>query len=176
MAKDMDIGNPLALRPREGRSWLERRTMEDLQLTEEERRTKAVFLKFQAILNKLTPQKFRALAEKTLQLPINTEERLSGVVDRIFRRALIMEGPNYSVAYANLCRVMALLKVETAGTEGKTNVITFFRKLMTKCQQEFDKDKHYDEEREVMVKAIEEAATVSCFFPSTSSNARLLSA
>ena len=144
------------------------------EFAEEDKETKAVFLKFQGILNKLTPQKFQALAEKTLQLPINTEERLSGVIDKIFRKAL--EEPNFSVAYANLCRVMAPLKVETAGAEGKTNVITFRRKLLTKCQQEFEKDKHYDEEREVMVKAIEEAATVSCVFPSTSSNARLLSA
>ena len=49
-----------------------------------ETQTQELFHKFQGILNKLTPQKFQALAEQALKLEINSEERLSGCVDKIF--------------------------------------------------------------------------------------------
>ena len=45
-----------------------------------------IYGKFQGFLNKLTPQKFQVLAEQALQLEINTEERLKGVVDKIFTK------------------------------------------------------------------------------------------
>ena len=37
-------------------------------------------------MNKLTPQKFKELAEKALALPINTEDRLRGCIDKIFQK------------------------------------------------------------------------------------------
>ncbi len=49
-----------------------------------ETQTQELFHKFQGILNKLTPQKFQALSEQALKLEINSEERLSGCVDKIF--------------------------------------------------------------------------------------------
>ncbi len=49
-----------------------------------EAQTQELYCKFQRILNRLTPQKFRALAEQALKLEINSEERLSGCVDKIF--------------------------------------------------------------------------------------------
>ena len=54
------------------------------ELSEEERETKEIFRKFQGILNKLTPQKFKDLAEQALKLPISNPERLKGCVDKIF--------------------------------------------------------------------------------------------
>ena len=39
--------------------------------------------------------------------------------------------------------------------------LTFRRLLLTKCQQEFEKDKQEDEEREAMQKGVEAAETVS---------------
>ena len=57
-----------------------------LELTEEQKETLEVFRKFQSILNKLTPQKFTKLVDATLQLKINTEERLKGVIDKIFTK------------------------------------------------------------------------------------------
>ena len=45
--------------------------------------------------------------------------------------------------------------------EGKMKFTTFRRVLLTKCQQEFEKDKRDDEEREEMLTAIEKAETVS---------------
>eukprot|EP00731_Ephydatia_muelleri_P015444 Em0008g1164a len=128
-----------------------------LELTEEQKETQEVFRKFQSILNKLTPQKFQKLADATLQLNINTEERLKGVIDKIFTKAL--EETNYSEVYANLCRVLAPLAVETVKAEGKPQTVTFRRLLLTKCQQEFEKDMQEDEERETMQKGVETTET-----------------
>ena len=49
-------------------------------------KTTKLFRKFQGILNKITPQKFKVLAEQALMLEINTEKRLEGVTDMIFTR------------------------------------------------------------------------------------------
>lgn len=52
-------------------------------LSEEERETERLFRKLQGILNKLTPQKFQALAEQALKLKIDSQQRLNGCTDRI---------------------------------------------------------------------------------------------
>ena len=101
-----------------------------------------------------------------------------------------LKEPNFSVAYANLCRVMSTViflflsfssllglsmsltaipsfvqtKVEVMKVEdGKETQghTTFRRELLTKCQREFEKDKKDDEEREKMLAAINAAETVS---------------
>ena len=43
-----------------------------------------MFRKFVGILNELTPQKFETLANQALEMPIDSEDRLKGCVDRIF--------------------------------------------------------------------------------------------
>ena len=55
-------------------------------LSEEEKTTTEMYRKFQAILNKLTPQKFQTLAEQAVMLTIDTKERLEGVVNKIFTK------------------------------------------------------------------------------------------
>ena len=45
--------------------------------------------------------------------------------------------------------------------EGRAKVITFRHVLLTRCQQEFEKDKKDDEEREKMLIAIKETEDVS---------------
>ena len=57
--------------------------------------------------------------------------------------------------------MLSPLKVEVI-FEGKPKFTTFRRVLLTKCQQEFEKDKRDDEERERMLVAIEGASSVSC--------------
>ena len=47
---------------------------------------KELFREVAAILNKLTPQKFKTLIEQFFELKIDTPERLEGVVDRIFEK------------------------------------------------------------------------------------------
>ena len=70
--------------------------------------------------------------------------------------------PIFSIAYANLSKVMSTIKVEVpTEPEGKIKVITFRRVLLTKCQREFEKDKRDDEEREKILNAIKETEDVS---------------
>ena len=71
-----------------------------------------------------------------------------------------MEEPSFSIAYANLCKVMSPIKVEVVSEEGKTRHTNFRRMLLTKCQKEFEKDKKDDENLEAMLKEIEKAETV----------------
>ena len=69
--------------------------------------------------------------------------------------------PKYGIAYANLCKVLSPLNVDRVLPDGKAKSTNFRRVLLTKCQQEFEKDKKDDEETEKMLKAIEAAETVS---------------
>lgn len=57
-----------------------------------------------SILNKLTPQMFQQLMKQVMELSIDTEERLKGVIDLVFEKAI--SEPNFSVAYANMCRCL----------------------------------------------------------------------
>ena len=58
-----------------------------------------------SILNKLTPQMFNQLMKQVSELTIDTEERLKGVIDLVFEKAI--DEPSFSVAYANMCRCLA---------------------------------------------------------------------
>ena len=57
--------------------------------SEESLKTAELFRKFQGILNKITPQTFKVLAEQALMLEINTKERLEGVTDIIFSQVRV---------------------------------------------------------------------------------------
>jgi len=64
-----------------------------------------LFRKVRSILNKLTPQKFNQLMKQVTDLTIDTEERLKGVIDLVFEKAI--DEPSFSVAYGNMCRCLA---------------------------------------------------------------------
>lgn len=68
-------------------------------------KTQALFKQVRSILNKLTPQKFQQLMKQVTDLTIDTEERLKGVIDLTFEKAI--SEPNFSVAYANMCRCLS---------------------------------------------------------------------
>ena len=73
-----------------------------------------------------------------------------------------IQEPKYSIAYANLCKVMSTIKVELPSEErGEQKFLRFRRVLLTKCQQEFEKDKKEDEKRENMLDAIKKMDDVS---------------
>lgn len=71
-------------------------------------RPQELFRKVRSILNKLTPQKFNQLMKQVTDLTIDTEERLKGVIDLVFEKAI--DEPSFSVAYANMCRCLATVK------------------------------------------------------------------
>ena len=72
-----------------------------------------------------------------------------------------MKGSKYSVAYANLCKVMSTIKVEYTAEDGHPRIYIFRRILLTKVQREFEKTKEDDEEREGLLRAIEATQDVS---------------
>ncbi|KAL4647031.1 eukaryotic translation initiation factor 4 gamma 1 isoform X1 [Arapaima gigas] len=104
-------------------------------------RTQDLFRRVRSILNKLTPQMFQQLMKQVTELTIDTEERLKGVIDLIFEKAI--SEPNFSVAYANMCRCLIGLKVPTIDKPGTT--VNFRKLLLNRCQKEFEKDKDDDE-------------------------------
>lgn len=67
-----------------------------------------LFRKVRSILNKLTPQMFTQLMKQVTDLTINTEERLKGVIDLVFEKAI--DEPSFSVAYANMCHCLATVR------------------------------------------------------------------
>lgn len=78
---------------------------EEVEDDEPERiKTQELFKRLRSILNKLTPQKFQELMKQVTELTIDTEERLKGAIDLIFEKAI--SEPNFSVAYANMCRCL----------------------------------------------------------------------
>ncbi|XP_078614815.1 eukaryotic translation initiation factor 4 gamma 3-like isoform X9 [Branchiostoma floridae x Branchiostoma japonicum] len=102
----------------------------------EEKVTDEVFEKMQGILNKLTPQNFQTLCQQVLDLDIVTEERLKGVIDLVFEKAITE--PNFSAAYANMCRCLIHLKVPMKDNPKQT--VNFRKLLLNRCQREFERD------------------------------------
>ncbi|KAM9315869.1 eukaryotic translation initiation factor 4 gamma 1 isoform 1-T2 [Gastrophryne carolinensis] len=118
-------------------------------------KTQELFRRVRSILNKLTPQMFQQLMKQVTELAIDTEDRLKGVIDLIFEKAI--SEPNFSVAYANMCRCLMGLKVPTADKPGVT--VNFRKLLLNRCQKEFEKDKDDDEVFEKKQKELDAAAT-----------------
>ncbi|XP_033113712.1 eukaryotic translation initiation factor 4 gamma 3-like isoform X2 [Anneissia japonica] len=103
---------------------------------DEELQTQDVNRKFTGILNKLTPQNFQKLTNQALELQINTEERLKGVIDLVFEKAL--SEPNFSVAYAHMCRMLSQIEVPIADKPGQ--LVQFRKLLLNRCQREFESE------------------------------------
>uniref|UniRef100_A0A672ZTX1 Eukaryotic translation initiation factor 4 gamma 1 n=1 Tax=Sphaeramia orbicularis TaxID=375764 RepID=A0A672ZTX1_9TELE len=114
-------------------------------------KTQDLFKRVRSILNKLTPQKFQQLMKQVTELTIDTEERLKGVIDLTFEKAI--SEPDFSVAYANMCRCLMGLRVPTTDKPGTT--VNFRKLLLNRCQKEFEKDKDDDEIFEKKQKELE---------------------
>lgn len=72
-----------------------------------------LFRKVRSILNKLTPQMFNQLMKQVTDLTVDTEERLKGVIDLVFEKAI--DEPSFSVAYANMCRGLVMVRLDEVG-------------------------------------------------------------
>uniref|UniRef100_A0A670ZVA8 Eukaryotic translation initiation factor 4 gamma 3 n=1 Tax=Pseudonaja textilis TaxID=8673 RepID=A0A670ZVA8_PSETE len=118
-------------------------------------KTQELFRKVRSILNKLTPQMFNQLMKQVTDLTVDTEERLKGVIDLVFEKAI--DEPSFSVAYANMCRGLVMLKVPMADKPGST--VNFRKLLLNRCQKEFEKDKADDDVFEKKQKELEAATT-----------------
>nr|KAG5693281.1 hypothetical protein BaRGS_011602 [Batillaria attramentaria] len=86
------------------------------------------------ILNKLTPEKFDKLSLELLNVGIDTQVILKGVILLIFDKAL--EEPKYSNLYAQLCHRLC---EDVPNFEPPSSSISSFRRLLlNKCQDEFE--------------------------------------
>ena len=109
--KAKDAWKPTAKKPaRSGRTGEESEENDSENL-----KTQELFKRVRSILNKLTPQKFQQLMKQVTELTIDTEERLKGVIDLTFEKAI--SEPNFSVAYANMCRCLMGVSGATHRTE-----------------------------------------------------------
>ncbi|XP_063071902.1 E3 ubiquitin-protein ligase Midline-1-like isoform X2 [Engraulis encrasicolus] len=100
-------------------------------------KTEELFCKVRSILNKLMPQTFQKLMKQVYQLTIDTEERLKGVIELVFEKAI--GEPNFSVAYANMCRCLMGLKVPI--TDKPSTTVNFRKLLLNRCKNEFERNK-----------------------------------
>jgi translation initiation factor 4G len=66
-----------------------------------------VFREVRNILNKLTRQNFVKLTGDLINLPINNEDRLKGLVEIIYEDSINSE--IYTEIYANICKVRNLV-------------------------------------------------------------------
>uniref|UniRef100_A0A667YE19 Eukaryotic translation initiation factor 4 gamma 3 n=1 Tax=Myripristis murdjan TaxID=586833 RepID=A0A667YE19_9TELE len=136
-------------------AWKPGMKREGLTEDPETQKTQELFRKVRSILNKLTPQMFHQLMKQVTDLTIDTEERLKGVIDLVFEKAI--DEPSFSVAYGNMCRCLATLKVPM--TDKPSNTVNFRKLLLNRCQKEFEKDKVDDVVFERKQKELDSAAS-----------------
>lgn len=130
-------------------------------LSEEELKTEALYKKVRSVLNKLTPQKFNTLVEQVRSLEINTPERLQGVINLVFEKAV--DEPSFSVEYALMCKELGMMEV--AGANNQDSSVNFKKLIITRCQKEFEKNPIDDVERKRKIKEIEECADPVSILP-----------
>ncbi|XP_018344628.1 PREDICTED: eukaryotic translation initiation factor 4 gamma 3 isoform X1 [Trachymyrmex septentrionalis] len=126
--------------------------LKQLNQTEEEAKSEALYKRVRSVLNKLTPQKFSTLVEQVRSLPIDTQERLQGVINLVFEKAV--DEPSFSVEYALLCKELA--QMEVAGYEGQDSSVSFKKLIITRCQKEFEKNPIDDVARNRKLKEIDD--------------------
>ncbi|KAL4224789.1 Eukaryotic translation initiation factor 4 gamma 2 [Mactra antiquata] len=93
-----------------------------------------VFRKVRGILNKLSPEKFDKLSLELLNVGIDSQVILKGIILLIFEKAL--DEPKYSSVYAKLCHQLC---EDAPNFESPESAISTFRRLLlNKCQDEFE--------------------------------------
>ncbi|XP_060075672.1 eukaryotic translation initiation factor 4 gamma 3-like isoform X2 [Ylistrum balloti] len=147
----VSIGQDVTLH-KAGDAWKPQKSTDKVE-DPEDKKTEILYKKARGILNKLTPQKFQTLVKQMSELEIDTEERLKGVTDHVFEKAV--SEPGFSVAYASMCRYLAMIKVPSKTKQGE--FVNFRAILLTRCQKEFEKDKDTEQEMERRRKEIKEA-------------------
>jgi len=111
--------------------------------------------KVRSILNKLTPQKFETLVNQFQELAIDSEAKLGNCMELVFEKAV--DEPAFSVAYAQMCKVMQMKKVPIEGQEEQ--FVNFRKLLISRCQREFEKDYMGDLDRDQYIKDMNDAKT-----------------
>ncbi|XP_056906315.1 eukaryotic translation initiation factor 4 gamma 3-like [Takifugu flavidus] len=101
---------------------------------------------FRGILNKLTPERFESLMKQVDELNINNEETLNAVIELIVNKALTEQ--SYSATYAKMCHHLKGLMVSSRSSDG---FIYFHKRLLQRCQMEFENGLLKEKENNVSV-------------------------
>nr|KAF7435190.1 hypothetical protein H0235_003381 [Vespula pensylvanica] len=131
--------------------------MKQLDLSEEDAKTEALYKRVRSVLNKLTPQKFNTLIDQVRSLTIDTQERLQGVINLVFEKAV--DEPSFSVAYALMCKELAMMEAsggDKSGGKQAESSVTFRKLIISRCQKEFEKNPIDEVSRASKIKEIEE--------------------
>lgn len=115
------------------RRWIPVSVVQATSFSNQSERNDAIFRKVRGILNKLTPEKFDKLSLELLNVGIESQTVLKGIILLIFEKAL--DEPKYSSLYAQLCHRLC---EDAPNFEPPSSDTTTFRKLLlSKCQDEF---------------------------------------
>ncbi|XP_039278675.1 eukaryotic translation initiation factor 4 gamma 1-like [Nilaparvata lugens] len=145
-------------------AWKPTRLKEAKDMNEDEKKTQELYKKARSILNKLTPQKFDTLVSQVKILPIDTPERLEGVINLVFDKAIAE--PGYSKAYAKMCKLVSNMEVKDLPNEkneknGENEKKVVFRKsLIMRCQLEFESNKKAELDSAKRLKEIDECSDI----------------
>nr|CAD7433786.1 unnamed protein product [Timema monikensis] len=113
-----------------------------------------LYKKVSSVLNKLTPQKFHTLVNQVQSLPIDNSERLLGVINLVFEKAV--DEPSFSVLCAQMCKVLSNMQVPAnRKTKEDSEFVEFRKPLLNRCQHEFEKIMEADLNRDEKLKEIE---------------------
>jgi len=104
--------------------------------------TAEIFKEFRSILNKLTPANIDRLLLRIKKLNINTEEKLVGVVQILFEKAI--DEPLFSPSYAKMCNSLLEMEVPRLSANPADEKVKFRKLLLEKCEAEFKKDNDGD--------------------------------
>jgi translation initiation factor 4G len=101
---------------------------------EADKRYNGKFRRVRGTLNRLTPEKFDKLSLELLNVGIDSQVVLKGIILLIFEKAL--DEPKYSRLYAQLCN--RLCEDAPNFESNNSTISTFKRLLLNKCQDEFE--------------------------------------
>ncbi|XP_044751376.1 eukaryotic translation initiation factor 4 gamma 3-like isoform X2 [Coccinella septempunctata] len=159
--KSVNGGNKISISLREDiklheteNAWKPGRLAKSENKSEEERKTEELYKKVRGVLNKLTPQKFDTLLNQIKALKVDNFERLQGVINLVFEKAI--DEPNFAVAYAKMCMEVGLMQVTKINDDGKEELVNFRKLLITRCQEEFEKQSRDESKTEDKIKEIQQ--------------------
>ncbi|XP_023828058.1 uncharacterized protein [Salvelinus sp. IW2-2015] len=94
-------------------------------------KTEEMYEQMDNILTSLTPKNFHQSMKVVSAFTIDTEDKLKGIVDSIYERAIL--NPTSAEVYAKVCHQLKWLKIP-----GVT--VNFRKLLLNQCQKGFEKD------------------------------------
>lgn len=99
-------------------------------------KTEEVFKKFKGLRNKISDKNFDKISSKILQLEINSEERMQGIVNMLFNEAL--REPGFCGIYAQLVKRIGHIGL----SDGDRS--SFRKRFVAKCKKHFKEMKDKD--------------------------------